>query len=61
MILEISKEQFNLIQDEIIKLEEELSNLRYDRQDPWGCMYLENQIDYLKEVLETEEFNLVYS
>jgi len=52
MELEITAEQFNEIQDEIIKLEEELSFV--DKNDHWGKIGLRDHIEELKEILRTE-------
>ena len=57
MQLEITSEQFNLIQDEIIRLEEELYSM--DRNDdPWGIINTQRYIDVLKEILETETITI---
>ena len=53
MILEISKEQFDLIQNEIIKLEEEKPFI-YERDDAWGIIYIDDRIEELKEIIRTE-------
>lgn len=56
MKIEITNDQFNLIQDEIIRLEEEI--IKLPDNDPWGFIFLKEQIDKLKEILKTEEIEL---
>lgn len=56
MKVEITSEQFNLIQDEIIRLEEE--KVLLPENDPWGYIFLVEQIEKLKEILKTEEIEL---
>jgi hypothetical protein len=57
MKIEISTKQFNLIQDEIIKLEEELPFI-IESKDKWNTIHTKDRIDYLKEVLEKEEIEI---
>lgn len=55
MKIEITPEQFNQIQDEIIKLEEKLENI-FD--DTWLILYTQHKISKLKNILETEKIDL---
>ena len=58
MKIEITEEQFNLIQNEIIRLEEEeLLQLRFEK-DTWSIMAVEDKISKLKKILESEEIDL---
>lgn len=57
MKIEITSEQFNQIQDEIIRLEEELSNLIHD-EDTWAMIAVSDRIETLKEILSTEQIDL---
>ena len=57
MKLEISKEQFDLIQNEIIKLEESKPAMQ-ESDDNWGWIYLIERIDELKEIIKTEQIEI---
>jgi hypothetical protein len=58
MKIEITSEQFNLIQNEIIRLEEEdLVQTRIEN-DTWGIIAVEDKIAILKKILESEEIDL---
>lgn len=58
MKLEITSEQFNLIQNEIIRLEEEdLIQAKIDN-DTWWRIAIEDKIFTLKQILEKEEIDL---
>ncbi len=58
MKIEITSEQFNLIQNEIIRLEEvDLVQTRIEN-DTWGRIAVEDKIALLKEILESEEIDL---
>lgn len=57
MKLEITKEQFDLIQIEIIKCEEELMGNR-DTMSTWEHISLSDYIITLKEILNSEEIDL---
>ena len=58
MKIEITSEQFNLIQNEIIRLEEEdLIQARIEK-DTWGRIFIEDKIATLKEILKSEEIDL---
>jgi hypothetical protein len=58
MKIEITSEQFNLIQNEIIRLEEEdlvQSRIKYDT---WWRIAIQDKIATLKEILKSEEIDL---
>lgn len=57
MRLEISKEQFDSIQTEIIRIEEYLSDNR-DTMDTWDFVFESEHLDRLKEILKTEVIDL---
>lgn len=58
MKIEITSEQFNLIQNEIIRLEEvDLVQTRIEK-DTWGRIAVEDKIATLKQILESEEIDL---
>ena len=57
MKLEISKEQFDLIQNEIIKLEDSKPAMQ-ESKDSWGWVYLIERIDELKEIIKTEKIEI---
>lgn len=58
MKIEITSEQFNLIQNEIIRLEEvDLVQSRIDN-DTWGRIAVEDKIATLKQILVDEEIDL---
>jgi hypothetical protein len=58
MKIEITEEQFNLIQNEIIRLEEEeLLQSRFEK-DTWSIIAVEDKISKLKKILESEEIDL---
>ena len=53
MELEITSEQFNLIQDEIIRLEEELLSGKY-LNDTWSIVNIKSRIEDLKNILSNQ-------
>jgi hypothetical protein len=58
MKIEITSEQFNLIQNEIIRLEEEdLVQTRIEK-DTLARITIEDKIAALKQILESEEIDL---
>lgn len=57
MEIEITAEQFTKIQNEIIRLEEELQSLQ-GSNDTWGFIFTKDRIEELKEILETETITL---
>lgn len=57
MKIEITAEQFNLIQNEIIKLENELADIR-DNINTWKRIGRVDEIDKLKLILKNEEIDL---
>jgi hypothetical protein len=58
MKIEITSEQFNLIQNEIIRLEEvDLVQSRIEN-DTWGRIAVEDKIATLKQILVDEEIDL---
>jgi hypothetical protein len=57
MKLEITSEQFNLIQDEIIRLENEVSDKR-DKMNTWTFIAITDKIEILKEILASEQIDL---
>jgi len=56
MKIEITSEQFNLIQNEIIRLEEDELPKVYD--DTWCRIAIQDKIATLKEILKSEEIDL---
>jgi len=57
MQIEITSEQFNLIQDEIIRLENEVSDKR-DEMNTWAFIAITDKIETLKEILISEKIDL---
>jgi hypothetical protein len=57
MKLEISKAQFDQIQNEIINLEEKRPFL-YESKDSWGIIYINDRIKELKEIIRTEQIEI---
>jgi hypothetical protein len=58
MKIEITSEQFNLIQNEIIRLEEvDLVQSRIEN-DTWCRIAIQDKIATLKEILKSEEIDL---
>ena len=57
MKITITTEQFNEIQNEIIRLEEKFAYER-DEMSGWDCVYYSDTIATLKKILETEEIDL---
>lgn len=57
MKLEITTQQFYQTQNEIIRLEEELTR-NYDHLDPWSRSFMEREINMLKNILTNEEIDL---
>ena len=58
MKIEITSEQFNLIQNKIIRLEEvDLVQTRIEN-DTWGRIAIEDKIAILKQILTDEEIDL---
>ncbi len=57
MKIEITPEQFNQIQNEIIRLEQELTDNR-DKLSGWDFVYYDDTIATLKKILEDEGIDL---
>lgn len=57
MEIEITSEQYNLIQDEIIRLETYLSWIS-NKDDPWERIHIIDTIEDLKEIVRTEKITL---
>lgn len=57
MKIEITEEQFNSIQNEIIKLEDELNDNR-DKMSTWTFIALTDKIEVFKQILADEEIDL---
>lgn len=58
MKIEITSEQFNLIQNEIIRLEEEDLVQSRIEDDTWWRIAIEDKIATLKQILVSEEIDL---
>lgn len=58
MNIKITTEQFNLIQEEIIKLENHMSD-NSDKISGWDYGWLRAEIDMLKGILKTETIDLI--
>ena len=58
MKIEITSEQFNLIQNEIIRLEEEDLIQSRIEDDTWWRIAIQDKIATLKQILENEEIDL---
>ena len=58
MKIEITSEQFNLIQNEIIRLEEEDLMQSRIEDDTWWRIAIQDKIVTLKQILESEEIDL---
>ncbi len=58
MKIEITTEQFNLIQNEIIRLEEEDLVKSIIEDDTWWRIAIEDKIYNLKNILKSEEIDL---
>jgi hypothetical protein len=58
MKIEITTEQFNLIQNEIIRLEEEDLVQSRIENDTWWRIAIQDKIATLKEILKIEEIDL---
>jgi hypothetical protein len=58
MKIEITTEQFNLIQNEIIRLEEEDLVQSRIEDDTWWRIAIQDKIEILKEILKSEEIDL---
>jgi len=58
MKIEITSEQFNLIQNEIIRLEEEDLVQSRIKDDTWWRIAIQDKIATLKEILKSEEIDL---
>jgi hypothetical protein len=58
MKIEITSEQFNLIQNEIIRLEEEDLIQSIIEDDTWWRIAIQDKIAQLKQILESEEIDL---
>jgi len=56
MKIEITTEQICLIQEEIVKLEAEQKTL--DSRDAWGHMFLREEIEKLKGIVESKQIDL---
>jgi hypothetical protein len=57
MKLELTIEQYNLIQDEIIRLEEEFKDTR-DQLDGWDIQNYQVEIATLKQILHNEYIDI---
>lgn len=55
--IEITAEQFNQIQDEIIRLEEHVPFVR-ESWDTWEFISITERIETLKKILETERIEI---
>jgi hypothetical protein len=55
MRLELTLEQYNLIQNEVIRLEDSLKTKEFGG---WDSINIEDQIVILKRILENEHINL---
>jgi hypothetical protein len=58
MKLEITKEQFDLIQNEIIRLEEKDLVQSKIEDNTWWRIFIQDKISMLKEILKAEEIDL---
>jgi hypothetical protein len=58
MKIEITTQQFNLIQNEIIRLEEEDLVQSRIENDTWWRIAIQDKIATLKEILKSEEIDL---
>ena len=58
MKIEITSEQFNLIQNEVIRLEEEDLVQSRIEDDTWWRIAIQDKIAILKEILKSEEIDL---
>ena len=56
MKIEITTEQFNQIQNEIIRLEESL--IHFKENEVWSRINTQDKIHTLKKILESEEIDL---
>lgn len=57
MKLEITKEHFDTIWNEIIELEEQIP-LLYEEKDTWGVIATKDRIDMLKKIADTGEIDI---
>ena len=57
MKLELTSEQYKLIQNEIIILEDELADNR-DKMNGWNILNILGEISLLKEILLSEKIDL---
>ena len=57
MKIKITTEQFNEIQNEVIRLENELADNR-DKLSGWDFVYYDDTIATLKAILKAEEIDL---
>lgn len=57
MELKITSDQYNLIQNEIIRLEEEFQDTR-DKLDSWDIQYYQVEIANLKQILKNEYIDI---
>jgi len=57
MKIEITTEQFQHIQNEIIRLEDE-KQANFDKLDGWDFIYYNDRIALYKQILETETIDL---
>jgi len=57
MKIKITTEQYNEIQNEVIKLENIVSDTR-DEMNGWDFQFYDTKIAILKEILKTEEIDL---
>ena len=56
MNIDLTTEQFDAIQKEVDKLEGELFNV--DENDPWGSVFLQDEISKLKSILSKNKIDL---
>ena len=57
MTLEITAEQYTEIQNEIIKLEDDIRDNR-DKYDGWEISWIDTEIECLKGILKSEKIDL---
>jgi hypothetical protein len=57
MELKITSDQYNLIQNEIIRLEEEFQDTR-DKLDGWDIQHYQVEIANLKQILKNEYIDI---
>lgn len=57
MKIKITEEQYDLIQNEIIRLENEVSDNR-DKMNTWSFIAITDKIETLKQILKEEKIDL---